>query len=111
MEFRVLGPLEASDGNGPLPLGGPKPRTVLAHLVLQANRTVTAERLIDALWSEEPPDTARNTLQTYVRHLRRTVGAERIVHRSGGYVLQAGVDEVDLLRFDALIEEGRRLAS
>ena len=84
MEFRLLGPLEASDGDGSLPLGGPKQRTVLAHLLLRANRVVTTERLIDALWGEEPPDTARNTMQTYVRHLRRALGADRIAHRSAG---------------------------
>ena len=50
MEFRLLGPLEAATGNGNLPLGGPKQRTVLAHLLLQANRVVAAERLIDAIW-------------------------------------------------------------
>jgi serine/threonine protein kinase/ABC-type glycerol-3-phosphate transport system substrate-binding protein len=111
MHFRLLGPLEASNGDGSLPLGGPKQRTVLAHLLLQANRVVTSERLIDALWGEEPPDTARNTLQTYVRHLRRTLGADRIVHRSAGYVFEARTDELDLLRFDALVEEARRLSS
>ncbi len=52
MEFRLLGPLEASDGNGALPLGGPKQRTLLAHLLLQANRIVTSDRLIEAIWED-----------------------------------------------------------
>src|SRR5439155_13692126 len=69
------------------------------------------ERLMVSLWGDEPPDTARNTLQTYVQHLRRVLGAERIQHRSAGYALEAGVEEVDLLRFQALVEEGKRLST
>ena len=111
MEFRLLGPLEATDGDGALPLGGPKQRTVLALLLLQANHVVTAERLIDAIWGDDPPDTARNTLQTYIRHLRKAVGADRIQHRSAGYMLEVSADEVDLLRFDALVEEAKRLSA
>lgn len=111
MEFRLLGPLEVSNGDGSLPLGGPKQRTVLAVLLLQANRVVTVDRLTDAIWGSEPPQTARNTIQTYVRHLRKALGAERIEHRSSGYALVANQDEVDLLRFEALVEDARRLTS
>ena len=50
MEFRLLGPLEVVDGDEPFPIGGPKQRTVLALLALNANRVVTVDRLIDALW-------------------------------------------------------------
>ncbi len=109
MEFRVLGPLEVLDTENPLPTGGPKQRTVLALLVLNANRVVTVDRLGDALWGSEPPETARNTLQTYVRHLRKALGAERIEHRSNGYVLHADADEIDLLRFESLLGEAHRL--
>lgn len=111
MRFHLLGPLEAWEDGRAVPLGGPKQRTVLAHLLLQANRVVTAERLIDAIWGEEPPETARNTLQTYVRHLRRAVGSQRIQHRSSGYVLQADPEEIDVLQFQGLIEESRALAA
>ena len=111
MEFRLLGPLEIRADHGPLPIGGPKQRTVLAHLLLQANRVVTTERLIDAVWGEEPPATARNTLQTYVRHLRKALGGQRIQHRSAGYLLIADPKEVDALRFEALVEQARSLAS
>jgi DNA-binding SARP family transcriptional activator len=109
MEFRVLGPLEVDTPDGPLPIGGPKQRTVLAILVLSANRVVIATRLIDALWGDDPPETARNTLQTYVRHLRKALGAERIEHRSSGYALVAADDEIDHRRFERLVAEARRL--
>ena len=109
MEFRLLGPLEVVDRDGPLPIGGPKQRTVLALLALNADRVVTVDRLIDALWGYEPPETARNTLQTYVRHLRKAIGAARIEHRSAGYLLRTESGEVDLLVFEALAEKARGL--
>jgi DNA-binding SARP family transcriptional activator/ABC-type glycerol-3-phosphate transport system substrate-binding protein len=111
MQFRLLGPLEVRDGDRVPALGGPKQRTLLAHLLLQANRIVTSERLIDALWGDDPPETARNTLQTYIKHLRKAVGPERIEHRSAGYVLTADEGEVDALRAVSLIEEARGTAA
>ncbi len=107
MQFRILGPLELDAGDGPLGLGGPKQRAVLAHLVVRANQVVPAATLIDELWGEDPPETARNTLQTYVSHLRKIVGADRITARPPGYVLAIGPDELDLTRFDALVDESK----
>ena len=66
MEFRILGPLEVSTTDGPLALGGPKQRAVLAQLIVRANHVVQADLLIDEVWGEEPPDSARSTLQRYV---------------------------------------------
>jgi DNA-binding SARP family transcriptional activator len=57
MEYRVLGPLEILDGDRPLSLGGAKQRALLALLVLNANRVVSRERLISALWGDDPPET------------------------------------------------------
>ncbi|MGX7671117.1 AfsR/SARP family transcriptional regulator [Plantactinospora sp. DSM 117369] len=59
----------------PLPLGGPKPRTILAALLLQAGRVVPEERLIDLTWGETWPATVRGQLHTYVSGLRRRLGA------------------------------------
>jgi DNA-binding SARP family transcriptional activator len=87
MEFLILGPLEVSEDGRKLALGGPKQRAVLAHLILRANHVVPADLLIDGLWGEEPPESARNTLQTYVYRLRRLLGDGRIEGRDGGYVL------------------------
>ncbi|HZD17976.1 MAG TPA: AfsR/SARP family transcriptional regulator, partial [Actinomycetota bacterium] len=108
MRFRVLGPVEASGETGPIALGGPKQRLVLAHLVLAANRIVTREALIDALWGEEPPGAARGTLQAYVSRLRSALGAERIEGRPPGYALRAEPEEIDALRFEMLVHEARR---
>ena len=103
----MLGPLEVVDGAGPIALGGQKQRAVLAHLLLRANTLVPAERLIDEVWTDEPPAAARNVLQTYVSRLRKALGAERLHHRPGGYLLRADPSEVDVHRFEALVEEAR----
>ncbi len=107
VRFGVLGPLEVSGEDGPLPLGGPKQRMVLAHLVLGANRVVPADRLIDALWGEEPPEAARGTLQAYVSRLRSALGSDAIEGRAPGYLLRADPEEVDALRFEGLLRKAR----
>src|SRR5262249_10310849 len=66
VEYRLLGPLEARRGDGPLPLGGVKQRALLALLLLNANRVVARDRLVDELWGERPPETAVATIQVYV---------------------------------------------
>ena len=109
MEFRLLGPLEVEREGTILPLGGPKQRAVLAHLLLHVGGVVSTDRLIDAIWDDDPPETARNTLQTYIRHLRKAVGSQRIRYRSSGYVLAAEPSEVDALRFAALLDRAREL--
>src|ERR687891_476822 len=110
VEFRLLGPLEVDRDDGPLPLGGPKQRAALAHLLLRATAPVPAERLIEEVWPDAPPPAARNVLQTYVSRLRKALGPERLERRPGGYVLRADPPEIDLLRFDDLVREARRTA-
>jgi serine/threonine protein kinase/DNA-binding SARP family transcriptional activator len=107
MEFLILGPLEVSDDGRKLALGGPKQRAVLAHLILRANRLVAADLLIDGLWGDEPPESARNTLQTYVYRLRKVLGDGRLEGRDGGYVLAAAPGEIDAARFEALVNQGK----
>ncbi len=108
VQFRVLGPLEVDAGSGPIPLGGPKQRAVLAHLLVRPNQLVPAETLIDEIWGDEPPETARNTLQTYISHLRKALGDGRIVGRPPGYVLTVDPSELDATRFDDLLREARK---
>ena len=71
LRFGLLGPVAATVDDAPIELGGLKRRALLATLVLKANRVVSRDDLIDAIWGEEPPDTARNTLQVYISQLRK----------------------------------------
>ncbi len=108
VRYRILGPVEASGRNGPAPIGGPKQRTVLAHLILSPGRVVAADQLIEAVWGETPPEAARGILQTYVSRLRSILGPDAIESRPPGYVLRADPEDVDAVRFERLLREARR---
>src|SRR5215831_18486850 len=106
MEFRILGPLEVVENGRPIALGGPKQRALLALLLLAPNRPVSVDRLVDALWSGEPPTSAANALQQHVSQLRKTLGdGASIVTQEPGYLIQVGPDQLDLLRFERLAME------
>ena len=78
-DFRILGPLEVHDKTGPLLLGGQKQRAVLALLLLGAGRVVSVDRLVEALWGEQPPRTAGTSLQNFISQLCAVAhGAQRI---------------------------------
>ena len=111
MEFRILGPLEVVEQGRALPLAGVRQRTLLALLLTRANEVVSADRLIDELWAAQPPRSAANALQYHVSQLRKALAPhEAIVTQDPGYVIRVGPDELDLLRFEALVEEARRAA-
>ena len=112
LRFFLLGPLEARrDGVG-VDLGPPKQRAVLALLLLHANRVVPTDRLIDELWGETPPDTARSALQVYVAGLRKALGTgdATLRTRSPGYVLELDPGALDVDRFEQLRAEARATA-
>jgi predicted ATPase/DNA-binding SARP family transcriptional activator len=89
-------------------LGGPKQRALLVELLLHEGEVVSREHLIDAIWGEEPPASARTSLQVYVHGLRRALGPERIETRGTGYRLAFDPDELDAQRFDRLVREAAR---
>src|ERR687888_1695552 len=107
MQFRLLGPLTVSVDGEPLALGGQKRRALLAALLLEANRVVSRDRLIDALWGEDPPDTARNTIQVYVSQLRKLLPDGALETAPPGYRLSVDGEAIDLFEFVRLSEEGR----
>jgi peptide/nickel transport system substrate-binding protein len=111
VEFLVLGRLEVRIDGQPVPLGGPKQRMLLALLLLDPNQVVSRDRLIDALWGERAPSAGDRGLDSYVSRLRGLLGAERIERRRPGYVLRVEADELDLERFEALLEQGRAAAA
>src|SRR3954454_18536447 len=107
MDFRILGPLEVVDGAAALPLGGSKQRALLALLVLHANETLSAARLIDELWGEWPPVTATKALRVHVSRLRKTLTDPVLVTRGSGYELSVAPERIDACRFEALLREAR----
>jgi DNA-binding SARP family transcriptional activator len=107
MEFRLLGPLEVVDGGSPLPIPARKQRALLAVLLLSANRTVARERIVDDLWGDEVPESARKMVQIYVSQLRKALPHARLHTRPPGYQLEVADDELDLVRFERLVADGR----
>ncbi|MEV6603593.1 BTAD domain-containing putative transcriptional regulator [Kutzneria sp. NPDC051319] len=114
IEFRVLGPVEVCADGRSLPIGGPKPRALLAALLLARGRAVAVHELKRVLWDGEPPDTAPGVLQSYVSALRKALkqaGADvTIVTRSPGYLIDAA-GTVDLAQFEDLVRAGRAAAT
>ena len=109
MEFRLLGPVEVLRDGRPVPLGGAKPRALLALLLLHANEVVSRDHLIDALWGDRPPGTAGHSLDVQISRLRKAFEPdEPLLTRPGGYVLEVEPEQVDIHRFERLLEEGRR---
>ncbi|WP_018351431.1 AfsR/SARP family transcriptional regulator [Longispora albida] len=106
MWFGVLGPVEASSQGVRLPPLAPRHRAVLGYFLLHAGKVLSAERVIGAVWGENPPDTVRTQLQGSVSAIRRALaqaGApDMLVTRSPGYVLDLGEASLDLLTFTEL---------
>jgi DNA-binding SARP family transcriptional activator len=112
--FRLLGPLEVVGGGAVVTIGANKQRVILSALLLRANRVVPLDDLVDRLWAQPPPG-ARATAQAHAQRLRRTLGepdGRRLIRTvPGGYLLEAVDDEVDLLRFEALLDRARAAAT
>lgn len=117
LEYRLLGPVEARSDGHRLSLGGPKPRALLATLLLRPGRVVSTRALIDTVWGDEPPDTARALIQTYVSGLRRALPTgtdpstgsrpDPIETRPPGYLLHTDGARIDLADFERLTALGR----
>lgn len=109
MEFGILGPLVVTDDGERIDIRAPKQRALLALLLINANRVVSVDRIIDELWGARPPKAVTGSLQAHVSHLRRALEPGRdagehpavLVTRPPGYVLM-----VDLLRCGSF--SGRR---
>jgi DNA-binding SARP family transcriptional activator len=116
MEIRILGPLEVSAEGRPVVVPGGKARLLLAALVVHANQVVSVDRLLEFLWRGSPPDTADNTLQTYISHLRHSLEPSRgprepsrlLITRAPGYRLAVDPDQIDAIQFERLVEHARR---
>ncbi len=101
--IRVLGPVDLATPDGAQSFGGRLPQMLIATLAIAAGRIVSTDHLIEAMWNDEAPVSALNTLQSYVSRLRHLLGHEAIQLADHGYLLNADVDQVDALRFEQLI--------
>jgi DNA-binding SARP family transcriptional activator len=115
LEFRLLGPLEVRRGGRIVGLGGPKPRALLTDLLLHLGQAVSIDRLIDDLWGEEAPETAVHAVEVYVSQLRKALAPDGpggressvLVTARPGYLLEAEPEQVDIHRFQRLVDDGR----
>jgi YVTN family beta-propeller protein len=111
-EFRILGPLRVVVADDDRPIPGEKLQALLARLLLESNRPVSTERLIDDLWGDEPPTTARQSLHAHVGRLRRVLATStddrpRLGNDGRGYILRVEPEELDATRFRALVAAAR----
>jgi DNA-binding SARP family transcriptional activator len=113
VEFGLLGPLVVRSGGCGVSVSAGKQRVLLAALLLRANQVVSSADLAAAIWEGHPPETARVTLQNYVKRLRQALGPagyERIVTRPAGYLIEVGPGELDVTGFGELQAAGRAAA-
>lgn len=108
LEYRILGPLQVQRDGVDIVLTAPKLKAVLLVLLLRTNDVVSADHLIDALWSDPAPDSARKLVQVYVSQLRAALGPEAIDTVSHGYRIQVASMGLDAARFDRMRRDGRQ---
>jgi len=107
MNFHLLGPLEIRAGDGPIGIAAGKQRALLVLLLLDANRSVSRDRIVDALWGEDAPASSAKMVQILVSQLRKSLPEPRVVTRPPGYLLEVAEGELDLHRFERGLTEGR----
>ena len=107
--FRVLGPLEVEGDDGPIAISGQRPRALLTALLVQPNAVVSTDRLVDALWGEEPPEGPANALQQVVARLRSRLGpvSDHLRTAPGGYTLVVPEGSLDADVFESLVRRAR----
>ena len=113
LAFGILGPLQVTKGGRVLPLGGPKQRALLASLLIERDRVVARDHIVDALWGDRPPASAANSVHVYVSKLRRLLGDEERGNGSvlrtepPGYLLRVPASTVDATEFERLLADGK----
>jgi DNA-binding SARP family transcriptional activator/tetratricopeptide (TPR) repeat protein len=111
VEFGILGPLEVIDGDQPVPIQSAKHRILLAALLLRVGELVTVNGLAEAMWGDGLPADPRRVVQTYVTRLRKVLGGTELIQsRPDGYALAVGPGDVDVCRFELLMEQARDAA-
>ena len=110
MRFNVLGSLQAEENGEAIALGGQRQRAVLALLLLEVGQPVTSARIVSEIWPDQPLESVRDSLYTYVSQLRRVFGKSRILRANGGYRLDLqDTDEIDAVVFESTARHASRL--
>lgn len=107
LDVKILGPFELACDGTRFELAG-KQRALVAALALEAGSAVSVDRLIDAIWDERPPPSARHLVHVYVSQLRTVIGEDAVATRGAAYALDVDGDVVDAVRFQRLLEAARR---
>ena len=103
----VLGPVSLCVDGRAVPVGGPLSRRLLGMLLVHAGEVVSADRLVEVLWGDDPPDTATSSLHTYVSRLRRLLpSSARLETVPPGYRLVLDADVADVGRFEVALARG-----
>ena len=108
MRIRLFGPVCVMDGDAIVVVRGAKERALLALLAVHVGRVVSDDRILEELWGDQLPANPANALQKRVSELRKLVGADRVVRRGEGYLLDVGAEDVDVSAFEHQVIEGRR---
>jgi DNA-binding SARP family transcriptional activator len=111
MEIRLLGPVAVRRDGADVVVGARMPRTLLAVLAADAGRSVQVDTLVERMWGPSPPERPRHALHVYVARVRAAIGADVVVRRCGGYVLDVPPQAVDVYRFRDLVAGGRLSAA
>jgi DNA-binding SARP family transcriptional activator len=110
LQFRILGPLEVRRGGKPIPIAGPRRRLLLALLLFRANETVPSDELVEDLWDGRAPRAAKASLHNQVARLRKLLGSDAVETHSSAYRLEVAPNQLDLSRFERLLDESRSAA-
>lgn len=103
--IRVLGPIDVLTPSGSISVGGRHARALLGALVIGVGHAVRIDHLREVIWGEHPPDSADNTLQSIVSHLRHVLGPAAIVRIDGSYELTTPPPNIDAVQFEQLLTE------
>ena len=111
MEFRLLGPVEVDIDGKAVMIGAIRQQIVLAHLLLERDHVVSIDRLVDALWGDDPPRTAKSQVQITISAMRRMLDPDIIATRPPGYVIRVSPEALDLARYEKLTARASRAAA
>ncbi|MFI1915485.1 BTAD domain-containing putative transcriptional regulator [Nocardia sp. NPDC020380] len=117
VDVRVLGPVQLFVAGRPVPVGGPKPRALLAALTVNRRRAVSSQALADIVWNDDPPDSYQASLQVFVSNIRKTLrtagvdAAALLRTEAAGYRLEVPDTDCDLGRFESLRRSGAEAAA